>query len=70
VVSIHTGFTLLWTRHGGMSHRPAGPKFQAKASAGMDGVPSPVGARVVPLAQGGIKPDPQLDHLQHLQGTA
>ena len=37
VVSIQPGFTLLWTRHGGISHRPAGPKFQAKVSAGTDG---------------------------------
>src|SRR6266508_2588850 len=37
VVSIQTGFTLLSTRHGGISHRPARPKFQAKVSAGTDG---------------------------------
>jgi hypothetical protein len=41
-----------------------GPKFQAKASTGTDGARSPVGPGLNQLAQGGIKPEPQLDHLQ------
>jgi hypothetical protein len=40
------------------------PNFQAKASAGTDGARSPVGPGLSQLAQGGIKPEPQLDHLQ------
>jgi hypothetical protein len=64
VVWIQAGFTLLSTRHGGIPHRPAEPKLQAKASAGTDGARSPVGSGLNQLAQDGSKPEPQLDHVQ------
>jgi hypothetical protein len=41
-----------------------GPKFQAKASAGIDGARSLRRGGLNQLAQGGTKPEPRFDHLQ------
>jgi hypothetical protein len=40
------------------------PNFRAKASAGTDGARAPVRPGSNQLAQGGIKPEPQLNYLQ------
>src|SRR5687768_16007205 len=51
-IASQAGFTWWSTRRGGRSHRPPGPKFQGKVSAGTDGARSTGGARVEPTGAG------------------
>jgi hypothetical protein len=49
---------------------PPDPNFKPRHQQAWTACRHPSGPGLYQLAQGGIKPDPQLDHLQHLQGTA
>jgi hypothetical protein len=64
VVSIQTGFILVQTRHGGIPIGQPDANFKPRHQQVRTARSHPSGPGLSQLAQGDIKPERQLDHLQ------